>query len=83
MENALKLNIFTHVTNESGDYEALYVNGKLHTEQTTIPQHVFKEVAQKYQSFLIENLEVTADWIENEGGTYPATLEQIPKSALT
>jgi hypothetical protein len=75
--------VITHVTNEDGDYEAIYVNDLLHTEQTKIPLHVLQYLAEQFQPFTAVNLEVTAEWIENEGGTYPRKLSEIPQSAFT
>jgi len=77
------LNTLTHVTNEDGDYEALYINGILHDQQTHIPKHVLKEVTEANQPFKIVDLEVTAAWIEDEGGTYPDKLSDIPPTAIS
>ncbi len=74
-------NIITHVTNEGGDYEALYLNGNLISQQTHIPRHELKEVTEQNQPFTMQNIEVTESWIEDEGGTYPDSLSDIPLEA--
>lgn len=74
-------NKITHVTNEGGDYEALYLNGKIVLQQTSIPISEMKEVTEQNQPFVIENIEVTEAWIENEGGMYPDTVDEIPLEA--
>lgn len=74
-------NKITHVTNEGGDYEALYLNGKIVLQETAVPIDEFKDLAEKNQPFTLENIEVTADWIEDEGGMYPDTVDEIPLEA--
>jgi len=78
-----KSNVIAYVTNDAGDFEAIYVNGSLYTEQTKIPLHVLQYLAEQYQPFTSVNLEVAESWIENEGGTYPRKLVDIPDFAFT
>lgn len=76
-------NIITHVTNESGDYEALYLNGALILQQTHIPRSELKDLMEQNQPYTVQNIEVTEEWIDDEGGLYPNTVAEIPLEVYT
>lgn len=75
-------NIITHVTNEGGDYEAVYLNGNIHLQQTSIPAFELKDLMEQHQPFIIRNITVTEQWIEDEGGLYPDFVSDIPEGVI-
>lgn len=71
------------VTNEDGDYEALYLNGKIIVQGSSVPRFELTDTMSKNQPYEYETHEVTADWIEDFGGNYPDSLLDIPQDAYT
>lgn len=60
------------------DWEGLYVNGDLETEDHRIRQHDFIDLIRKYKSFeSIERMEVSEERIEELGFSFPQRLENI------
>lgn len=75
-------NIITHVTNDVGDYEALYLNGRLVLQHLSISASDFKNITETNQPFTMEHLEVKEEWIDNEiSFQYPENLDDIPLDA--
>ena len=62
----------------SDDWEGLYVNGELETEDHEIRQHDFINLIQEYRSFeSIDIVEVSMEKLEELGGGFPYRLENI------
>lgn len=68
---------------ESGDWYALFINGSVAYQGHSIPQHVILEKLFENQPFQYETKEVSDDWIEEQGGQFPNTTQQIPEDAFT
>ncbi len=75
-------NLITKVSNTDGDYSALYLNGKLVFSESTIPAFELQDITSKNQPFVIHDVEIEAEWLEDEGGFYPNDLKEIPRSVV-
>lgn len=67
----------TYVTNTDGDWEAIYIDGKLNYEGHSIPAYVWFNLTGIYSGR--SEFEVMSEWLEDEGGTFPNNFEEIPK----
>lgn len=66
-----------YVTNSDGDWEAIYIDGKLHHEGQSIPAYVWFAVT---GICLDRNeFEVKSEWLGSVGGTFPSKFEDIPE----
>ncbi len=69
------------VTNTDGDYEALYLNGLIVSQNHSVPKHELNQTFMENQPYNYETFEVSAEWLEEEGGLYPNKLIDIPDDA--
>lgn len=69
------MSTLTYVTNTDGDWEAIYIDGKLHHEGHSIPAYVWFAVT---GVCLDRNeFEIEAEWLEDQGGRFPNKFEDI------
>jgi len=69
------MSTLTYVTNTDGDWEAIYIDGKLHHEGHSIPAYVWFAVTGVCSDR--SEFEVKSEWLEVSGGTFPNKLEDI------
>ena len=67
----------TYVTNTGGDWEAIYIDGKLHHEGHSIPAYVWFAMTGVCSDR--SEFEVNSEWLEDQGGKFPDNFEDIPK----
>lgn len=71
------MSTLVYVTNTEGDWEALYLDGKLNYEGHYIPAYVWFNLTGVCSDR--NHFEVKSEWLSEEGGTFPINLEDIPE----
>lgn len=67
----------TYVSSSHGDWEAIYIDGKLNYEGHCIPAYVWFSVTGLCSDR--SGFEVMSEYLEDEGGTLPNNFQDIPK----
>lgn len=67
----------TYVTNTEGDWEAIYIDGKLNYEGHSIPAYVWFNLTGICSDR--NQFEVKSEYLEDEGGTFPINFSDIPE----
>lgn len=74
------MNIVTLVSSSDGDWEGIYVYGKLKFQGNTIPRNQIVDIFSKNFS-LYNEIEVDCDWL-NDNAELPELFRDIPKKAF-
>lgn len=70
----------THVSVESGDWEGIYINGKLEVEGHSIAVSDFLSIISEYKSFgFVTSIEVSDENMEKLGYILPSTIDELSK----
>lgn len=71
------MSTLTYVTSTDGDWEAIYIDGKLNYEGHSIPAYVWFNLTGMCSDR--SEYEVMSEWLEDEGGTFPNNFAEIPE----
>lgn len=74
------MSTLTYVTNTDGDWEGIYIDGKLHHEAHSIPAYVWFAVTGICSDR--SEFEVKSEWLEEQGDTFPNKFEDIPEEVF-
>lgn len=71
-----------HVGNTAGDWEAVYVNGKLVYESHDIYSFHWVNFINEYCPTEADSFEVPSDYLDERGGDFPDNFNDIPKEVF-
>jgi hypothetical protein len=73
----------TLCTSTDCDWIGLYLDGQLWTEKHSLSNSDWIELITYHYIESVTQYEVDNEWLEDQGGTFPEQLNDIPKSALS